>query len=279
MLSISNLESKYPTLCISIIGEEKILITTKKIGSRYFESLSINQHGVVRSIDLELEDYNPQIHDSPDNQNGDWFPFNDTHVLRFRENSHINPHNFLKTLNIKSFIEIFSDKIIEKYKIFFITRNPNERFLTGFYEKIDSIVGILHNDYHNLYISCIIDDFFQLKNFTTLKEQPQESINLVLNRFSKNINHTIFDDEHLSFWNIFLLEFMVTLPNKKKIQIVDLEDASSLFGTTFEQPSNKKIIDNWKESNPNEFDSMMNRFRDYLLLETNAYNTLIHVKS
>lgn len=271
MVNVNNLQFKNPTICISIINDY-IVITTKKIGSRYFEDLSLDKNKQqVNTINLFLHDeYNHNINTK--------YKFYD-YVIEVSPNTLIDEYIFLKLLGIQNFSELFSSEIFSKYKIVFITREPIHRFFTGFFEVIDSIIGVLQFDRWNLHTFEIIKKYFNLEEYKSLNTLSQDKINFILNEYTQSITTNIFNDEHLSLWNTFLLNFLEKQNLISNIEIIDLNDSNKLsIFNKLDQPSNKPWLNKWldDESNKPYIDELLLKYKTIFDIEIQSYKYLIN---
>lgn len=274
MFIVNTKEFDYPTICISIVGNN-LVFTTKKNGSRYFEDLSgdLIQPNQINTINLRL-------HHSIDWPSDDMYKFS-KFVFEVSPSSLIDEYIFLNLLGINSFGELFSNKVFEKFRFIFITRDPIERFFTGFFEKIDSILGVLQIDRTAIFTFDIIKKYFYLNEYTSLSNLPQDKINLILNEYAASIDDRILNDEHLSLWNCFLLNFLVEENLFNKVTIIDLNNQNKMnIFNHLSQPSNKPWLRYWlnDEKNKNDVDSLLLKFKNYFDLEMESYNILVNKK-
>ena len=274
MISIGQLNFRYPILSISVI-ENNIIFSTKKIASRYLEEISTNSYGVCNTINFEIFDKidrtKPENSGLPSNPELEILKY----ALQVTGSSRMDCNQFFSILKINSISELFEKSFMEKYNFIFVTRDPIERFLTGFFEKIDSILGNIQLNKFGYHIYGIIKRYFEIDDFTQISVLPQYKIDKILNEFSESITHEIFDDEHTSFWNVFIFEFLTQLSILDDVKVVDIENFN-LYQKT-QQPTNKPWLDSWKIGNKDYYDSMMIRFDNYFKMEINAYNDLINV--
>jgi hypothetical protein len=271
MLTINNQEFKYPTLCISVI-DDYLVFTTKKNGSRYFEDLSLNNEwGEVNAIDLYLHS-NLNFNNSELN-----YKLLDYNV-EVSPNTHMDVNLFFKLLEIQSFNDVFSEKVFEKYKFIFIIREPLNRFFTGFFEVVDSILGVLKYDARSLHTFGLIKKYFNLEDYNSLNNLTQDKINFILNEYTESVTLDIFNDEHLSLWNTFLLNFLQKQDLLNKVQIIDLNDSEKLsIFNKLDQPSNKPWLTGWvnDESNKLYIDKLISKYKIIFDTEIESYKILL----
>ena len=271
MLMINNHTFNNPTLCISVI-DNYLVFTTKKNGSRYFEDLSINKDWErVDTINLYLHNH-LDFHDSHLN-----YKISDYNV-EVSPNTPMDMELFFKFLDIENFNDIFSEKVFEKYKFIFIVRNPLDRFFTGFFEVVDSIIGVLQYDARSLYTFEIIKKYFNIDDYNSLHNLTQDKINFILNEYTQSINSNIFNDEHLSLWNTFLLNFLQKENLLNKVQIIDLNDSEKLsIFDNLSQPSNKPWLNGWlnDESNKSYIDELLLKYKTIFDTEIESYKLLL----
>jgi hypothetical protein len=273
MINILDREFKYPTLCISIV-DNYLVFTTKKTGSRYFEDISFDKINLNQRNSINITIHNNEYRNN-DNLEYNFFNYN---FEVYNSDKLIDINQFLKILNADNFGDIFSDKVIENFNYVFITRNPLDRLFTGFFEKVDSIVGGLQLDYHGLFIYDIIKKQLGIDDYNSLHNLSQDKINLILNEFALSINYRLLNDEHLSLWNYFLIQFLHETNLYNKVQIIDLNDSSkmSIFNK-IDQPSNKPWLSKWlsDENNKHYIDTMLLNLKPYMDLEIQSYNKLL----
>ena len=273
MINILDKEFNYPTLCISIVGKY-LVFTTKKTGSRYFEDISSEIIDVTQkngiNFFLSKTEYNKD--DSDCNFSNYTFECIENHKL-------LNDQQFYDLLKIEKISDIFSDKVMKNFHYVFITRNPLDRLFTGFFEKIGSIIGVLEIDNNNNFLFNIIKNHFGITEYTDFNNLSQDKINLVLNEFALSINYKLLNDEHLSLWNYFLIEFLHGTNLYNKVQIIDLNDSSKMnIFINIPQPSNKPWLSKWLSdvNNKQYIDTMLLNLNPYMDLEIESYNKLLN---
>jgi hypothetical protein len=272
MLMINNQEFKYPTLCISVI-DDYLVFTTKKNGSRYFEDLSIDKNWErTNTINLYLHN-NFNFNNSESNHE----------ILDYKveisPNTLMDINLFLKFLEIQNLNQIFSEKVFEKYKFIFILRDPLDRFFTGFFEVVDSILGVLKYDARSLHTFGIIKKYFNIEDYNSLNNLTQDKINFILNEYTQSITLDIFNDEHLSLWNTFLLNFLQKENLLNKVKIIDLNDSEKLsIFDNLSQPSNKPWLSGWlnDESNKSYIEELLSKYKIVFDTEIESYKTLLN---
>jgi hypothetical protein len=275
MYKINNHKFKYPTLCISVI-DNYLVFTTKKNASRYFEDLSrdsINE-SKVNTINFYLHN----LEDVIDSFNNDTMYKFSNYVFEVTPNTPLDQFNFFNLIGVDSIEEIFLDKTFEKFKFIFIIRNPIDRFFTGFFEKVDSIIGEIKSDNFNIFTFDILKKYFNINSYSSLNTLSQDKINFILNTFASSVNDKIFNDEHISFWNYFLLNFLKKQNLEGRVIILDLNNIFKIESfKQIKQPSNKPCLSKWlyDESNKNNIDSLLFKFKKYLDIEVESYNFLI----
>lgn len=271
MLTINNQEFKYPTLCISVI-DDYLVFTTKKNGSRYFEDLSFDKkRDRVNAIDLYLHN---SLNFNTSQLNYKLLDYN----VEISPNTHMDVNLFFKLLEIENFNDVFSEKVFEKYKFIFIIRDPLDRFFTGFFEVVDSILGVLKYDARSLHTFGIIKKYFNLEDYNSLNNLTQDKINFILNEYTESITSYIFNDEHLSLWNTFLLNFLQKEDLLNKVQIIDLNDSEKLsIFNKLVQPSNKPWLAGWinDESNKLYIDKLISKYKIVFDTEIESYKILL----
>jgi hypothetical protein len=273
MLTINNQQFKYPILCISVV-DKYLVFTTKKTGSRYFEDISSDVIDVTqkKSINLHLDDI------QNNNTQTDFIFFNYEFKI-FHNEKLLNLQEFNDLLKIDKIYDIFSDKVMNNFEYVFVTRNPLDRLFTGFFEKIGSIVNVLHGDIYNQFLFDIIKNYFKINEYTDFNKLPQDKINLILNQFALSIDYKLLDDEHLSLWNYFLFNFLQKENLLSKVKIIDLSDIHKMNNfPKLDQPSNKLWLSNWMHDEKNKYyiDTMLLNLKPYMDLEIESYNILLN---
>jgi hypothetical protein len=279
MINILNKEFNYPVLCISIVGKY-LVFTTKKTGSRYFEDISSDIAWVTQknSINFYLEDAEGDRGNSQSDEADLYYNFLNYMVYPIRSHDLIELYEFNNLLKIDKISDIFSDNVMKNFEYVFITRNPIDRLLTGFFEKIGSIINVLEADNHNQFLFNIIKNHFGITEYTDFNNLSQDKINSILNEFALSINYKLLNDEHLSLWNYFLIQFLHETNLYNKVQIIDLNDSSKMnIFNKISQPSNKPWLSKWlsDENNKEYIDTMLLNLKPYMDLEIQSYNELL----
>ena len=272
--TINNEEFNYPTLCVSII-DNYLVFTTKKNGSRYFEDISEDTNHSHQCNTLNIF-----LHDLASWPSSDMYKFSN-YVLETSPTTRIDERSFLNLLGIDALGELFSDKVLKKFKLIFIIRNPIERLFTGFFEKVDSIIAEIEMDRNKLFTYQILKKYFNFEEFNSLSNFSQDKINFILNEYVVSIDYKILNDEHLSLWNYFLLNFLQKENLLSKVKIIDLNDtdAMDIFPKSI-QPSNKPWLSSWMTDETNKYyiDTMLLNLKPYMDLEIESYNILLNKK-
>ena len=255
---IENQFIRYPWLSISK-NNAGVVVTTKKIGSRFFEDATIpsgiqKHNSTVLSVDFKLN----TIESTSDN-NDNSLVFNEKIILEQVQNDNLvlSSNDMFEILKISAISELFSIQYLKNNNVYFITRNPLDRFYTGYFEKIDSIVG---------------------ETYGKLSEQPQPIIDNVLNEYVTKIDYTIFSDEHLSLWNTFLLNVIEANSLQEYANVIDLNNSEQMnIFNKLDQPSNKLWLNNWitNSNNLKYINELHNKFKFYFELELQNYNKLL----
>lgn len=272
MITINNQHFKLPTLCISVINDY-LVFTTKKNGSRYFEDLTFNKESQQsNTIDLYLH---TDLNFNNSELNYKIADYN----VEISPNTHMDENLFFQLLEIKSFNDLFSETVFNKFKFIFIIRDPLDRFFTGFFEVVDSILGVLKYDAKNLHTFGIIKKYFNLEDYNSLNTLSQDKINFILNEYSQSITLDIFNDEHLSLWNTFLLDFLQKQNLLSKVQVIDLNDTEKLsIFDNLSQPSNKPWLGGWinDESNMSYINQLLSKYKTVFNTEISSYKFLLN---
>lgn len=251
----------YPWFCISKI-DDMVVITTKKIASRFFEAATLDAQ--------QIKTYHHNIHkvkaiDFVISTDGliNTFNLNDLNIkfTVMSETSRTSLDEFYEELKIKNISDVFRTDYVKTNKVVFVTRNPIERFYTGFIEWVDSEVGIIINK----------------------SNVSQKEIDLALNEHIKKINYKVFSDEHMSLWNTFLINFITTNNIEKCVQIVNLNEPSHMKifkkDYVFKQPSNKSYLNMWLQNSDNRksIEELHTKLKFYFDLEMESYNKLLNI--
>jgi hypothetical protein len=256
-----------PMLCISKVND-KVLITTKKVASRYFDDLSReNEESIKNTVDVRL--YNSSLeHLLPTHD--DRLFYNDLYFY-VTEESGLDSDKFLKLFNAQNINDIFSNR-----EIIFINRNPKDRILTGFVEVVDSYVGSL---FYEMSSSFIIKNYYNLNNISDFKlmNMDDDTLSKILNEYSQNVTSEIIDDYHLSCWNFFILNFIKKYNFENKVNVIDIKNIYDYSEfPKIDQPSNKENIKKWMSSDDSKkyIDYFFKTIDYFLKLEESSYNEL-----
>lgn len=249
---------RYPWMCISKY-DDKIVLTTKKIGSRFFEDIT-KQPGTHKfnSIDVRFEWVNLE-YDTEVNRN---YLINDISVSNVGSRHTLSFDEFFNNFNIQSFKQFFSEEYFQNNKIFIIVRNPYDRFYTGFFENVD------HWAYNE-------------HSYENLKNLPQETIESILNKYIEKIDYTHLSDSHLSLWNTFIYKILIENNLQNYVNVIDLNN-TTLMNSTFgylEQPTNKPYLEKWLNNVDNKkyIEPTQIKLGYYFDLEMKYYNKLLHL--
>jgi hypothetical protein len=266
-----------PTMCVSL-WNNKIILTTKKVGSRYFEDLSRTDgggvDGPVKSIDFRIERVDKNaINDPKYDKRLLW----GSHHYFVTNASHYNIDDFLKELGIKKVSDIISDSTLSKRELVIVVRNPIIRTFTAFVEVVDSFYAQLMTI---RFVKPIAEKYFKLdthkKENHGLGDLPEAKVVSILNEYSEHIGKFLVTDEHASGWHQFLFRF-ITLNNlKSKVTIINLDDKETLKNyPQIHQPSNKKHIKAWLSQEDNLYlKQLISSMNHFLIAELDAYDSL-----
>jgi hypothetical protein len=265
-----------PTICISIY-KNKIIFTTKKNGSRYFEDIAANRdslkpHQIYRqSIDLL-----PIQFESINNEMDERMIYGEYYFDK-SPHSYIDIDTFFDKLNIEKISDLFSDKVTNNWELIFIFRHPLKRTLTGYVELVDSYFGKLISQEHSKHITM---KYFNLPPMDSadisFSKLTDEAIISILNEYSLHIGDALIRDEHTNAYNMFLNSFIRNHNLINKIQLIDLDDMEQMaIFPKIAQPSNKKYLTKWlNEKNKFYIDSLLHSIQFFLQSETDAYDEL-----
>jgi hypothetical protein len=272
-----------PTICISVF-QNKLIFTTKKVGSRYFEDISAispdntTNSGNRRSIDFQLvynSESNHSMHEYDSRLEFGKYYFN------VAPHSFLSQDNFFDIVGIKKISELFNESTHQNWEFIFIVRDPLKRTLTGFCEIADSYFSnlMIHS-----YSKNIAQKYFQIvlgpSPNVSFRDLPTEKVVEILNEYSGYIGTDLIRDEHTSAWCIFLRSFIAEHKISKKIKIIDLEnkDSMSIF-PKLSQPSNKGFLKEWMDiSNKFYVDNLLKSIDFFLIPEIEAYKELLEMK-
>lgn len=261
---IPNQKINFPWLCISK-PKGNVVITTKKIASRFFEDVSrgprTKEHQDNRkiSIDLRFENISKLDNNTYDKK----IIFDDKLIFETGDSTVLLLDEFYKIFDITNLNDMFSIEYFKNNKIYIATRNPYDRFYTGFFENTDHIAFDEYQQQH-------------------LKFEPQHIIDSILNKYIQKVDYSMLSDEHTSLWNTFIYEILSNHNLLEFVTVVDLEESDklqSIFGI-IPQPSNKKYLNAWL-SNPNNkiyIDEVETKLKYYFDLEMQNYNKLLELR-
>lgn len=255
----------YPRFSVCKV-DDMVVITTKKIASRFFEVATLNKKEIIKydSKLVKIKAIDFFLSANPINS----FYLNNIQIKHERFGSDIlrvTLDEFYEELKIKHISDIFSAEYTQANKVVFITRNPVDRFYTGFIEWVDSEFGKVSNG-------------LQLRG-----DVSQEQVDSVLNECIRKIDYNIFSDAHMSLWNTFLINFLTTNNIEKYVKIVNLDNPSHMQifkkDYVFEQPSNKSYLNMWLTNSDNResIEELYNKFKFYFDLEAESYTKLLNI--
>ena len=242
-----NLESKssigLPIICFSITNN-KLHITTKKCGSRFFEHLTDD----TKYIEFRVK---TKISCSPDEiLNG--IEFYDYIFDYFECNSILTTEEFFGLLKIQNITDITTNEFSNNWDVIFVTRDPIIRLLSGYAELVDSMLSD-YTTIEDTTIYNIIDTYAKLNNQQfSLKHFSKTDSNKVLNYFSNKVEMVIESDEHTSNWNTFIFYFLAKY--KGNLNIIDIDNINDMntYGNDDTGISNKNVYLNWLEDHSND---------------------------
>jgi hypothetical protein len=266
-----------PTMCVSL-WNNKIIFTTKKVGSRYFEDLSKTdggvQNGPSKSIDFRLERLGRYSKDDPKyDKRLIW----DSHYYFVTNQSPFGLEDFLNELGIEKVSDMFNDSVLSKRELVFVIRNPIIRTFTAFVEVVDSYYAQLMNI---PYIKPIAEKYFRLqpstKDNVSLHDLEEKKVIEILNEYSTYIGKMLITDEHASGWHQFLFKFITKNNLASKISIIDLDNKSTLKNyPKIHQPSNKKHVNAWLgQEDDGYIRKLISSMNHFLIAELDAYDSL-----
>lgn len=262
-----------PRLIICVL-DNKLIFTTKKIASRYFQTLSNNnsiEFKVYSGINISSRNYttinNPiKLH-------------NDI-ILEIDTHSKLNVDNFYKLLNITDLSDIFNDEFMQHYEFYCVIKDPFERLLSAMVEITDSTILTQLQD---LDLQSDIEKKYDIKytfDFNLRKLPIETSTKILVDNYTEVLLDSV-SDMHLSLWHNFLFKF-IPKNDMDKFNIININDLHTIFYDEWSYESDKKPI-----SNSNIYENFMNTHEPalsniikicglYLSLEYQSYYKLIN---
>ena len=275
MDELEYIDSALPTLCISVY-KNNLIFTTKKIGSRYFEDISTDDTDNKNYIDVRLNYLNSNSEIPIEHT------FNDIGILLKGENT-VDINSFLNKIGVSNFKDIFTKSFIKNYNIIFVVRNPLKRLFSGYIEIVDSIFGGSSN---NVFFKYLVERYYNIRfeslDFISLRSNLQShQTNIILNEFTNLFDSSWFEDEHISYWNLFVYDFIKNTPIYDDISIINLDSIEdmSTFPEFDKSTTNTKSIDSWAYSEDSEVDKLMNKCKVYLSIENNFNKKLLNKRN
>lgn len=275
MDELEYIDSALPTLCISVY-KNNLIFTTKKIGSRYFEDISTDDTDNKNYIDVRLNYLNSNSEIPIEHT------FNDIGILLKSENT-VDINSFLNKIGVSNFKDIFTKSFIKNYNIIFVVRNPLKRLFSGYIEIVDSIFGDSSN---NVFFKYLVERYYNIRfeslDFISLRSNLQShQTNIILNEFTNLFDSSWFEDEHISYWNLFVYDFIKNTPIYDDISIINLDSIEdmSTFPEFDKSTTNTKSIDSWAYSEDSEVDKLMNKCKVYLSIENNFNKKLLNKRN
>jgi hypothetical protein len=262
-----------PQLIICVF-DNKLIFTTKKIASRYFETLSNNtiiEFNVYNAINISARKYN--IISNPIKLHNDI-------ILELATHSKLNVDNFYNLLNITHLSDIFNNEFTQNYDFYYIVKDPFERLLSAMVENTDSTILAQLED---LNTRTIIEEKYEIEytfDFNLRKIPIEKSTNIIIDNYIEVLRDSI-SDMHLSLWHTFLLK-LTNIDVKSKINIIKIEDLNTIFYNDFAYESDKKMISNsdiyknFIETHTPALSNIIKVCGIYLSLEYQSYYKLIN---
>jgi hypothetical protein len=267
-----NSDYTLPIICISIY-KNKVIFTTKKVGSRYFEDITTDSNNPHKKVSIDFKILTTVSSDTPYDarlQLGKYYfkPF----TTRY-----LSVDDFFTKLNIRTISELFTDIVMDTHELVLVVRDPIKRTLTGFIEIVDSYLVQLMAKPEAKHI---ISEFFQIEMNKDLRGLSDENVLKILNFYATNIGADILTDSHVSGWNIFMLNFIEEFKIKNKIKVIDLEDVVAMAGfPKIEQPSNKSYLKMWLDIEEEcKANTLLQDINFFLIKEIEAYHQLSQLK-
>ena len=262
-----------PQLIICVL-DNKLIFTTKKIASRYFETLSNNniiEFNVYNSINIPARKYN--IIDNPIKLHNDI-------ILELAPHSKLNVDNFYNLINITHLSDIFNNAFTQHYDFYYIVKDPLERLLSAMVENTDSTILAQLED---LNTRNIIEEKYGIEytfDFNLRRLPIEKSTNIVIDNYIEVLREST-SDMHLSLWHTFLLK-LTNLDGIGKVNIIKIEDLHTIFHNERAYESDKKTISNATiyenviETHEPALSNIIKVCGIYLSLEYQSYYKLIN---
>lgn len=274
---VLNIQNQLPIICFSITNNE-LHITTKKVGSRFFEYLTED----TKYIEFRIKHKSKCLPEELNNESH----FLDLILFYFNDNSVLNLQEFFDILNINSFNDILTKEFSQRWKVTFIIRNPILRFLSGYVELVDSSLSSLlestssiDNDVYSIIKKY---DSIAKKNnsYYSIKDFSINESNLILNYFANTFDSSIMNDEHISNWNTIVYYLLEQMSEKPKILDLDNLEDMRLYGQDNTFVSNKSIYENWlsNDENKEHILNLFNKLNYFILPEYSFFQSLILIK-
>jgi hypothetical protein len=257
-----------PIICFSITGN-KLHITTKKVGSRFFEHLDKDTKYIEFRVKNKLNCTPHEI------DNG--VEFYDYIFLYFENNSIISISEFFEILSIDKISDIANENFLNNWEVIVVTRDPIIRLLSGYVELVDSMLStyteINDSEIFNIVEKYVNVSVLENKPFVGLKHFSTIESNTLLNYFSNKVEKTIITDEHTSNWNIFLSNFLAKY--KGRYGVIDIDNTSDMaeYGNSGTNISNKTIYLNWLDdySNRSYINGFLSKLNHFMVMEYISY--------
>jgi len=237
-----------PKIRVGIQKEKKrVLISTKKIKTRWVNSVS------DKNIELiVLSDKNTH----PSNPNFEFYPINEKYGVQIddyylgRIKNAIQIPELFSTLGISHMSELFNDTTPNGYDVVIYTRDPITRLLSGY-------VQLLESEQFQSSGKSIIDNM-SLDEAVETMNQHVEDITLYLNRD---------DDDHVGFWNL-VIDSIIS-DKEKTPKIIDIDNNND--DPKLEGVSHKSIYTRWLQSNSYYVKRFFELTSLFLNIELNSY--------
>lgn len=262
-----------PQLIICVL-DNKLIFTTKKIASRYFETLSNNniiEFNVYNALNIPERKYNIIV--NPIKLHNDI-------IVELATHSKLNVDNFYNLLNITHLSDIFNNEFTQNYDFYYIVKDPFERLLSAMVENTDSTIL---SQLEDLNTRTIIEEKYGIEytfDFNLRKIPIEKSTNIVIDNYIEVLRDSI-SDMHLSLWHMFLSK-LINIDGIGKVNIIKIEDLHTIFHNEAAYESDKKTIsnamiyENFIETHEPALSNIIKVCGIYLSLEYQSYYKLIN---
>lgn len=318
--NIFQYENTYIYSPMVTVFDKSIFVQYKKVGTRYISGIASYplsevqecyqlelfiqtqpMMGIDLSMDIENYKIGSSIYDSYAFTSFDLAKDHVVEIEKFKKFT--STKEFLDYTNVSNFTQFFFENPRDLY---FVVRNPIERFLSGIVQILLSGVNetILNEKtredikYYTKITDRELKDAMKIFDKTNsdvyhLNEIPKNILFPIMEYFIEKKIDSTFTDSHTENYLHYFKDWMYDVKDKSKIKIIDISQFSTNTAKKMITSLNANIVENnafdlierFKSSNKEIYENFLGEyatknltFYNYLKSEMQIYNSLIHSK-